>query len=158
MNKIHYESYKAAVEDMVLDFTEKQDIPYEYNESDWVAEEVGGIICIGDDYFNFNDIMTDLRNNAPIGEIYKWFRYCNDVATLSNVINENAFLSSFKGDIMRCHCNYSSWLMGASSIMRWRYDRLLETVNSIRMNIRDLTDKFFKDIERFKNNEQANPY
>lgn len=62
----------------------------------WVADDVGGILFYGDWSFGFNDILTDLKEDAPKGEIQKYVDYAVRCANLKI-----------------SYINYHSWLMGA---------------------------------------------
>lgn len=72
-----------------------------YDTTYWCAEEVGGVLCYNEThYYGFDDILTDLREDAPKGEIEKyntWSKRCRDLNLYPN-------------------CNYTSWLHGAPRI------------------------------------------
>lgn len=50
-------------------FCQKQEV---YADG-WIGEIKGGINCFSDAFLSFEDIRIDLENNAPKGEIFKWF-------------------------------------------------------------------------------------
>lgn len=90
----------------------------------WCANEVGGILCYNETYFyDFDDILTDLRENASVGEIDKfneWEKRCLNLG-------------------LNPHCNYNSWLLGAPHIT----DEELS-------NLEELKANFEKQIEETK--------
>lgn len=62
----------------------------------WVADDPGGVLCFGDYSYGFGDILTDLREDAPAGEIDRYNDY-----VLRCMDNGLRFI------------NYRSWLHGA---------------------------------------------
>jgi len=67
----------------------------------WVGDDAGGALCAcGTHYYNFNDVLTDLKEDAPIGELDRY--------------NEWAVRCTELG--IEPRCNYHSWLHGAPRI------------------------------------------
>lgn len=68
-----------------------------YHDAYWVGDDIGGVLCYGDEwFFNVGEMAEDLKEDAPKEEILKWHDYimeCNE-AGLSCI-------------------NYHSWLHGA---------------------------------------------
>lgn len=63
----------------------------EYFDYDWVADETGGILTVGDYFINFDDIRRDVDESVAKGWFFKWYNY--------NLENETSI-------------NYKSWLKG----------------------------------------------
>lgn len=72
------EKYENICNEIVNEFLKKQNIPDA--EIHWVADLIGEIVFVNHYYFNFSDIIKDLKLNAPIGLIFKW----HDSATTIN--------------------------------------------------------------------------
>lgn len=88
---VYYDSCNALLEA----FCEKHGFDYEDARKSWVAGCVGETVCCGDYFFNMDVIVTDLKENAPEGELLKWYDY----DTECHYLGTNG-------------CNYSSWLKG----------------------------------------------
>lgn len=89
MNKKLLKNYEKAVNDIIDYFCEKQGLYFEY----WVGDCVGEIACFEDIFLNFDDIIHDLKNNAPKGLIIDWY--------FEQLKNKNQRI------------NYRSYIMGA---------------------------------------------
>lgn len=89
MNKKLLENYEKAVNEIIDYFCEKQDLDFEY----WAGDCVGEVACFGDIFLNFDDIIHDLKNDAPKGLIIDWY--------FEQLDNE------------RININYRSYIMGA---------------------------------------------
>lgn len=89
MNKKLLENYEKAVNEIIYNFCEKQGLDFEY----WVGDHVGEVACFGDVFLNFDDIVHDLKNNAPKGLIIDWY--------FQQLENKNQKI------------NYRSYIMGA---------------------------------------------
>lgn len=100
--------YTAVVRKYCEVFAEKHELGEE--PFDWVAEDIGGVINFGDNYyFNFDDIRTDIDRDAPIDEIFSWYNHCLRLHTIS-------------GDIPTP--NYRSWLSGCPRLDEDQIQRL----------------------------------
>lgn len=63
------DKHEQTCHQVIEAFCAKQDLDFEY----WVGDAVGEIACFGDVlYFNYSDIVLDLRNNYPKGKIIDW--------------------------------------------------------------------------------------
>lgn len=51
---------------------------FDYSDSNWVANEKGGIIEFGDLYVNFETIRYDVDNQPDKDEFIKYYDYCNE--------------------------------------------------------------------------------
>lgn len=61
--------YEKICDDYIKVFCKKQGMDFEY----WIVDQVGGIVCCNDFYFNFLDIVWDINNNQPKGKIVDWY-------------------------------------------------------------------------------------
>ena len=43
---------------------------------DWVANETGGVACVGDYFIGMDDIMTAVDNDLSFDEFLEWYAYC----------------------------------------------------------------------------------
>lgn len=48
----------------------------ELNEWEYVGEEVGGIVCLGDYFIGFDDIRTDIDERVPKETYFEYYDYC----------------------------------------------------------------------------------
>ena len=67
----------------VAEFEEKHKTNLEY----WVAYDTTGIASFGDNFFNLSDIIYDVDNSCPPGEIFKWQNYKIDSGSKINFIS-----------------------------------------------------------------------
>ena len=79
--------------DYIEVFSRKQGIDFD----GWVGDEIGGVACFGDFFFNYDQIRYDIDHNIRKGTIVKWY-YAD---TEHNIDREE-----------RQHINYSSWCKG----------------------------------------------
>lgn len=89
------QAYYGSCNALLEAFCEKHGFDYEDEKQSWVAGCVGDIVCCGDHYFGMDVIVTDLKEDAPEGELLKWYYYDNEC----HYLGTNG-------------CNYSSWLKG----------------------------------------------
>lgn len=94
-------NYEDAINDIIKAFKEKQGL--DMNEGDWIDDQIGEVYGFGDSMtFNFLDILTDLKQNAPKDEIFKWREYMMRIWSINNIV----------GGIFLKENNYRSWLNG----------------------------------------------
>lgn len=107
--------YTAVVRKYCEVFAEKHELGEE--PFDWVAEDIGGVINFGDNYyFNFDDIRTDIDRDAPIDEIFSWYNHCMRLHTISEDIPTP---------------NYRSWLSGCPRLDEDQIQRLEEAHQAV---------------------------
>jgi hypothetical protein len=88
--KKHIDKYEKACNEIVKDFSEKQDLDFSY----WI-DRVGSIACFIDQYyFDLHDLIHDLETEQPKGFILEW----HDANVNNGKVEE--------------HINYSSYIMG----------------------------------------------
>ena len=63
------ERYNSICDEWLKLFSEKQELEFVY----WIGDTVGEIAVFGDFYFNMSDIIYDINNNSPKGEIIDWY-------------------------------------------------------------------------------------
>lgn len=95
------ENYENSVNAIVEGFKKKNE--FNSPEGYWIGNEVGGVYDFGDTMtFDFRDILTDIKDNAPKDEIVKWQEYNLRIWQINNIVG-GAFLKDI---------NYHSWLKG----------------------------------------------
>lgn len=62
------QNFEKACVDYIEYFCKKQDMYFEF----WVADEVGGVACFGDYFFNLTDIILDIESEQPAELILDW--------------------------------------------------------------------------------------
>lgn len=66
------EKYETICNKIVIEFEKKQDLNFGY----WIGDTIGEIAVFNDTYyFNFTDIIFDLKANQPNGKIIEWIEY-----------------------------------------------------------------------------------
>ncbi len=57
-----------------------------YEFDGWVAEEIGGVASFIEQWFiGFDDIVYNIENKRPVGEIWEWLEYNLDLGTGQNI-------------------------------------------------------------------------
>ncbi len=92
------ESYSKVCNEIIQEFAKKQGMDFDY----WVGDEIGGVAALADCFFDFADIIHDLKTSQKKWFIVKW--------------QEDSVEAHFKG--ISDTINYKSYCMGA------RYDLL----------------------------------
>lgn len=117
--------YDDVCNDLVKAFCKKQG----YAFCGWVADETGGVAECGDCFYNMEDIVLDIREDAPAGEIEKW----HDDAVRAGFLG-------IKGEIC-----YKAWLHGAPRRTEDDYKYL----ERIHQKVRDAEDELKKALEEY---------
>jgi len=107
----NYENACTAIAEAFLNkqFREKGEPPITVDDFNYWWIDVGGALSYGgEQFYSFSDILTDLKENAPVGEINKY--------------NEWVLRCSYLN--IEPRCNYRSWLHGAPHITDEELDRL----------------------------------
>lgn len=60
--------YEKTVNQITKLFENKQGAYLEF----WVADEIGGVGCFGDNYFSITDIILDMDSGSKPGDIFDW--------------------------------------------------------------------------------------
>lgn len=83
------DGFNIIAQRYIEEFCKKHDRYFDYA----VADDMGGIICISNEYFfNFNDIRFDIDNDCPKELIFQWQDDC-----LENDPKYINYQSYFKG-------------------------------------------------------------
>lgn len=85
-------NYETSINNIIAEFEKKHGVVAEL----WIGDDVGGVCNFGDYYLNFSDILIDLKSDAPLGEIFKWYN-----ATLNQLDKKR-----------KVKINYDIWIMG----------------------------------------------
>lgn len=70
-----YEATQDLVEGFIATYFVDKNIPREELEVYWVADEIGGVLVIGDYFFDMYTITTAIRVNCPMGKLTEWYDY-----------------------------------------------------------------------------------
>ena len=65
------ELFEYAARNLIKEFCRKQDLQFEFENSDIEA----GVVCLSDYFFNIEDIYYDMKHNKPKGKILQWYDY-----------------------------------------------------------------------------------
>lgn len=105
--------YEKSVNAIVDAFKKKQG--YTSNDDGyWIGDQVGEIYDFGIVYtFDFHDILTDLKESAEPGEIFKWREYMLKIWEINNIVGHN----------LLDEINYRSWLKGCPRLSDEELDK-----------------------------------
>lgn len=107
-------------------FCEKHGYDYDDAKNSWVANEIGGIVCINDYFVDMQTIIDDVDLPTTEEEFLKWYDYCLDASEFGLTIP-----------------NYKSWVNGCPRTSKESFDNLraikcnLERAIEIEKNLRD---------------------
>ena len=121
-------NYKNAVHDYSKKFCNSYGYVYEPNE--WVADDVGGVLMVGDWYVNFNTIKYCVDNDVPKEEFTDWYEYCMDVADISPRITLPSIEAWHRG-FVRLTDEQIKTLKDAKKCLEDAEENLKEMINSI---------------------------
>ena len=76
-------NYENAVNAIITAFKEKQDL--DTYGGYWIGNQIGEVYDFGDMTFDFRDILIDLKEDAPKGEIFKWGEYMTRIWSINNM-------------------------------------------------------------------------
>lgn len=94
-------TYENAVNAIIEEFKKKHNISS--SDGYWISERIGEVYDFGDAYtFDFNDVLLDVKENAPEEEIFKWRDYMLRIWNINNIA----------GCVLLNEVNYRSWLRG----------------------------------------------
>ena len=93
--------YEDAINEIIKAFKEKQGL--DTYEGYWIGNQVGEVYDFGaTTTFAFRDILTDLKEDAPKDEIFKWRDYMMRIWSINHMA----------GGVLLKENNYRSWLKG----------------------------------------------
>ena len=115
--------YENAVNAIITAFKEKQGLGT--YEGYWIGNQIGEVYDFGDTMtFDFRDILTDLKEDAPKDEIFKWRDYMMRIWSINNMA----------GGILLKENNYRSWLNGCPRLTE-------EELNTVENKWKTLVDE-----------------
>lgn len=115
MNKdILKKRYDNACNAYLKAFCEKHKCDYEDAKDSWVANDVGSICMLGDSFVSLSDMMTDINNDAPKEEYWRYYTYLMDSQELG----------------FNCP-NYASWLRGCPRMSEEQQTAIREAKNRV---------------------------
>lgn len=123
------QEYYNACNKLLKIFCDKHEFDYKDAKESWVAEDIGGIACCGDYFFNMDVIVTELKEGPHEDELIKWYDYTMRCSYLG--------ISS---------CNYSSWLDGCHTISEEEFTKMEEA----KKRAVDAEMEFRKLVEEYK--------
>ena len=91
IEEFRYEQLNKAIDKYIKAFEKKHNIKFDY----WISR-TGTIAVCGDYYFDFNDIRTDLDEDAQERKIFDWY----DEELVSN-LKQKPFMN-YK-NYLKCH-------------------------------------------------------
>lgn len=123
--------YEAAVNAIAEAFLNKQfvedgepRITVDGDDAWWASDDVGGTLFYGDFSYSFDDILTDLKEDAPRGEVQQYIDYVVRCANLKI-----------------SYINYHSWLMGAPHASDDKLTHLERLKERLEKEIKEENDK-----------------
>lgn len=117
MNKAHTELVRERYENAVHEYCHifMQKHGFAYNPDEWVANEVGGVLCVNDYYLDFDDIKYDIDNDVAENVFFEWYDYCVELMMIDGAPD----------------VNYKSWVRGFRPYTREQLSRILEAQEKV---------------------------
>ena len=106
--------YEDACNDYLKLFCEKHGFDYDDAVNSWVAGESGGVCALGDYFVSFENMKTDIDNDAPKDEYWLYYDY------------------SLEAHELGFNCpNYKSWLRGCPRLSEGQRKSIREAKNRV---------------------------
>ena len=86
------ELFEYATRNLIKEFCDKQDLQFEFENSDIEA----GVVCLSDYFFNIEDIYYDMKHNKPKDKILQWYDY---VLTHESNINYRSYCMGMREEL-----------------------------------------------------------
>lgn len=106
--------YEDACNDYLKLFCEKHGFDYDDAVNSWVAGEAGGVCALGDYFVSFEDMKTDIDNDAPKDEYWLYYDYSLEA-------HELGFICP----------NYVNWLRGCPRLSEEQRKSLRDAKNRV---------------------------
>lgn len=106
--------YEDACNAYLKLFCEKHGFDYDGAVNSWVAGDAGGVCALGDYFVYFEDMKTDLDNDAPKDEYWLYYDYALEAHELG----------------FNCP-NYKNWLRGCPRLSEEQRKSLREAKNRV---------------------------
>ena len=100
-------AYEAACANYIAAFMEQYGLTCD--PEPWVANEIGGIVNIGDCFFGFDEIRLCVDNDVPWNDLIEWYDY-------NTQSNQYGLATP----------NLKSWLKGCPRVSKERLDEICE--------------------------------
>lgn len=85
--QVRLENYREACQAIARAFTIKY---FGYNvETDWVADEIGGVAMISDYFFSMNDMVDYLQYKYGVSKMFEHYNYKLDLSIENSEIKDN---------------------------------------------------------------------
>ena len=115
------EEYRKA---LIKQFYPNEEVPYD--DSYWVADEIGGVLELNEDFFGFDTIRYIVDNNIQYETWYNWFQYCQSV-----------------GDFGISTPNLKAWCKGCPRLSKEQIDRLVKLKQDLQDQVEE-DNRFLK--------------
>ena len=73
-------NFEKSIHSMINVFCHKHGTYFDYA----VGDDLSGVLCFGDNFFNIGDVYFDLKENKPKGLIIEWQNYLTDYRIKTN--------------------------------------------------------------------------
>lgn len=128
MNKAHKEllkkNYEDACEEYLKAFCDNYNRNYE--QDSWVAGDAGTIACVGDYFFDFNDVIKCAVDNnlTDWDEVVEWYDY-----------------TLFAHEYDQIAPNFQSWHAGCPRLTKEEQEHLIKLKKDFEDTIKEYKDK-----------------
>lgn len=109
------EEYRVA---MIRQSYSNEEVPYV--DSYWVANEIGDVLELNEDFFDFDTIRYIVDNNIQYETWYNWFQYCQSV-----------------GNFGISTPNLKAWCKGCPRLSDEKIERLVKLKQDLQDQIED---------------------
>lgn len=103
-------------------------------EGYWVADEPGGVLEIGDYYFNYDTVRYCVDNDIKYETVVKWYDYCLRVGMVDETLPTP---------------NIKSWVAGCPTYN----EKELERLETLKSRIEEQKEELKECISQLKNKE-----
>jgi len=78
--------FESAVQKYTEEFCQKMYGEPRCTEDFWIGGDVGGVVCIGDEYWGFDQIRETVNNDYDPKEVFAWYDYCVRLGSIDHTI------------------------------------------------------------------------
>jgi len=71
-------NYRSACEKVADEFVKKYYERPRDNDDFWVADEIGEVLVVGDEYWQMRDIVQALDEDIDRDDLFEWYWHCVD--------------------------------------------------------------------------------
>lgn len=138
MSKLLKSKYQELVKEYTDAFCEKMYGEPTCDIDFWVGGDVGGVICIGDDYWSFDTIRKTVDNSYDPKQVFAWYDYCVEIGEISHDIKTP---------------NLDNWIGGCPRLSEGE----LENLRKLNDKVREAHENLQIAVEELKNlNKKGN--